>query len=201
MRWPLYSAVVIGVSAVVLSVAADAACGYVNGNYVCTDKPGCGLVNGQEQCAEPDGCGYVNGNYVCSVAADKSPAPANKVSKPRQGANANTKDAGVVAGLEWLSSFFAGKGSDDWMSSAIGWGVKKATVAWLDTKLWAFKIAWSVAKSILTDLGVFTAIATAIGGLPPDLSNALRFFKVIEAITMMLTAGMTKLVLRFLPGA
>lgn len=180
-------------------IDVQASCGMVNGVYVCTDKPGCGLVNGVEVCAEPKGCGYVNGAYTCTVADADSPVKPGVV-KPKDSGSADASDAGVVAGLEWLADFFAGDGSDDWLSSAISWGVKKAVVAWLDTKLWAMKIAWGVARSILTDLGVFAAIASAVTAIPGEILSALNFFRVFEAISMMLTAGMTKFVLRFMPG-
>lgn len=179
---------------------ASASCGTVNGVYTCTDKPGCGLVNGEERCAEPKGCGYFNGNYVCTTDDEFSPI-APGIKKPKSQTSAERPDAGVVAGLEWLADFFGGDGADDWMSSALGWAVEKLAVMWLDTKLWFMKIGWGVAKSILTDLGVFAAIASAVTGLPAEIRGALNFFRVFEAVSMILTAGMTKFVLRFIPGA
>ncbi|WP_353188960.1 DUF2523 family protein [Pseudomonas sp.] len=188
--------------ALIRSDPAHAACGYVNGNYICTDKPGCGLVNGVERCATPAGCGYVNGEYRCNVTennSDGTPATPG-IYKPKAG-DASKPNAGTVAGLEWIANFFAGKGADDWLSSALGWFSEKLVTAWLDTKLWFMKIGWSVAKSVLTDLGVFAGIASAISGMPAEIRAALNFFQVFQAISIILTAGMTKFVLRFIPGA
>lgn len=189
-------------AALLCSGEASAACGFVNGNYVCDEKAGCGLVNGQQECALPPGCGYVNGEFRCNVSDAKpegTPA-APGIYNPKAG-DASKPNAGLVAGLEWLSNFFAGKGSDDWLASALAWFAEKLVSLWLDTKLWFMKIGWSVAKSILTDLGVFAAIASAVTGLPAEIRGALNFFKVFEAVSMILTAGMTKFVLRFIPGA
>lgn len=190
------------VAAILWAMPAHAACGFVNGNYVCEDKPGCGVVNGQQECALPSGCGYVNGEFRCNVSEARpegTPAPAG-IYKPKAG-DASKPNAGIVAGIEWLANFFSGKGADDWLSSALAWFTEKLVAAWLDTKLWFMKIGWSVAKSVLTDLGVFAAIASAISGMSPEVRSALNFFQVFQAVSIILTAGMTKFVLRFIPGA
>jgi len=182
-----------------LSPHAFAACGYVNGAYVCTDKPGCGVVNGVEKCAEQAGCGYVNGAYTCATSNANAPA-APGIKNPAAGGG-DKEDAGPVAGLEWLSNFFAGKGADDWMASALTWAIKKAVVMWLGIKLWAMKIAWSVANGVLDSFGVFQKIAEGVAALPASAVAVLNYFNVLKALNIIVTALGASFVLRFVPGA
>lgn len=179
--------------------SAWAACGYVNGQYVCTETPGCGTVNGTQTCALPKGCGYVNAIYTCTLDQANSPAKPGVVN-PKAGGG-NKPDAGPVAGLEWLANFFAGKGADDWLSSAMAWMVERLVLSWLEMKLWAMELAWSVAKSILEGAGLFTQIASSFAALPADVLGGLNLLGIPAAINMILTAIMTRFVLNFVPGA
>lgn len=180
---------------------ASADCGYVNGQYVCPETPGCGLVNGAYLCSDPPSCGYVNGTWTCPVQQDEptaAPAPAG-IMRPRAG-DADAENAGVVAGLEWVSSFFAGKGADDWMATAMSWMTKKLMLAYLETKLWSMQVAWSAAEGVLDSLGVFETILTRVEALPADARAALGYFGVLTALNMILTAAVAALALRFMPG-
>lgn len=178
--------------------AFSAQCGMVNGAYVCTEPPGCGEVDGVYTCAEPPGCGYVDGVYNCSVPASESPKTPG-IAPPASG-QTDKANAGEIAGLEWLSGFFAGDGSDTWLAGVVEWGVKKAVVASIKTKLWAIKTAWGVSKSILQDMHVFDQLGAQLNALPPDVQSTLAFFNLFSAISTMLTAAMTRFVLRFVPG-
>ena len=188
------SMLLIGILAILTAPAYAALCGYnAQGHFECDHPIGCAVgPSGNEVCALPAGCGYVNGNYVCS---------GDEVGDPKTPAAQQAKEnSGEVAGLEWLSGFFAGEGADTWIESALRNGIEWAVVAWLDMKFWGIKFAWGIAKSILEDLGIISALAAAFATLPPQVTEALTFFNVFAALANILTAGMTRFVMRMVPG-
>lgn len=69
----------------------------------------------------------------------------------------------------------------------------KAAVAGID-------FAWDIAKSVINNIGLSSKMASAWAVLPADTMAAAQLFKVPESINLILTAGVTRLVMSFLPG-
>ncbi len=104
----------------------------------------------------------------------------------------------ILAALQWLADFFGGGGDSlrDLIVEASVWIIKKVAIWKIQSQLWAIDIAWSAAKSILEDLQVFSTLTSAYSGLDDGTRNILAFFKIPQAINVILNAGVTKFVMR-----
>jgi hypothetical protein len=104
----------------------------------------------------------------------------------------------IIASLQWLADFFGGTGDSlrNLIVEAAVWIIKKIAIWKIQTQLWAIDVAWNAAKSVLEDLQVFSKIATAFAGLDEGTRNILAFFKIPQAINVVLNAGVTRFVLR-----
>lgn len=99
-----------------------------------------------------------------------------------------------IAGL--FSSFFSGQLLKDFA----GYVFQRLTVWYIEAKIEAIQFAWGIAKGILNDLSISQRITDALTALPQDFRNVMNFLRVPEAITNLLTAYVTRFVLRFMPG-
>lgn len=106
----------------------------------------------------------------------------------------------IFDALQWLANFFGEQGSSTWLQSAWAWMLEKWLVFYLQMQLEAARFAWGVAKAMLTDLQVLDHVNVAFSALPTDLQDSLRFFHVHDFINTTVTAGMTRFVMRFIPG-
>ncbi|TRW98995.1 DUF2523 family protein [Candidatus Methylobacter oryzae] len=73
-----------------------------------------------------------------------------------------------------------------------------ATISTITFKLWAISFAWDIAQEILSQLNITSAIQSAWSALDSRIMDAISFFRIPEAINIILTAHVTKFVLRFL---
>lgn len=95
----------------------------------------------------------------------------------------------------------------DWLQQGIYTFFQDAAAYFLTTLLiwyWKAKLAgltfaWGVAKAMFDSLNMSATIMSFWGGLPAEVSGAAMFFKVPQAVNMLLTAFGTRFVLRFLP--
>lgn len=101
--------------------------------------------------------------------------------------------------IKWLADWF-NDGIYGWFEQAVAWAFTELFILWLQIKLWALKFAWGVANNLLTNLGVSATIASAWGALPSDLMQTALFFRVPDALNLLLAAGVTRFVLSFVPG-
>lgn len=99
-----------------------------------------------------------------------------------------------IAGL--FNDFFSGQLLKDFS----GYLIQKLTVWYLEAKIEAIQFAWGIAQNILTDLSLSQRITDTLTALPQDVRNVMNFLRVPEAITNLLTAYVTRFVLRFMPG-
>lgn len=65
--------------------------------------------------------------------------------------------------------------------------------------LWATEFAWDVASAIIVNTGINNVINTAFSFLPAQTRETLNFFRVLEAITLLITSLISKYVMRFIP--
>jgi hypothetical protein len=78
------------------------------------------------------------------------------------------------------------------------WAIKKMVIASIQFKIWALGFAWDVAQEIITSLNINTYLNAAWGSLHADTLAMFQFFKIPEAVQMLLSASVTKFVFRFL---
>ncbi len=93
---------------------------------------------------------------------------------------------------------FLGQGIYQFASDAFAQFVIWATIQQIEFKIWIVGFAWEVAKSILDQLNISDALASAYGAVNGDVASMLGFFNIPEAINIILSALVTKFVLRFM---
>lgn len=82
----------------------------------------------------------------------------------------------------------------EWFASFVIW----STVAMIKAKVIVISFAWDVAQEVLTQLGISTYLSAAWAQLDNDLLNALTFFRIPEAVNIILSARTTRFVLNFM---
>jgi hypothetical protein len=81
-----------------------------------------------------------------------------------------------------------------WFAEFIKWSM----VGWYKAKLQAIIFSWDVASEILDSLNISEQIETAFGQLDSDLVSIISFFRIPEAINIILSAYTTRLVMTFI---
>ena len=76
--------------------------------------------------------------------------------------------------------------------------VKWIMVAWYKTKLQALVFSWDIAQEILSSLDISNAINSAFSNLDSNVVSILSFFRIPEAINIVLSAYTTRLVMSFI---
>lgn len=101
--------------------------------------------------------------------------------------------------LEFLANWF-NDGIYTWFEEAMAYVFSTLILLWFKLQLEGLKFAWGIAQGIIANLGVSSAIQNAWAGLPSDVSQAAAFFRVPEAFNILISAGVTRLVMSFIPG-
>lgn len=73
-----------------------------------------------------------------------------------------------------------------------------STVAYIEFKIFMLGFAYDVAKEILNQLSFSTLLSQAWGSIDSNTAHLLGFFKIPEAINIVLSAKVTKFVLKFI---
>lgn len=74
------------------------------------------------------------------------------------------------------------------------------TLASLKAQLIALTFAWDIAQSILVDLQISQKLQSFFSLLPSDVAVNVAALRIPEGIGLILTAYVTRYVLRFIPG-
>ena len=82
----------------------------------------------------------------------------------------------------------------EWYAAFVIW----ATVSEIKAKLWAIGFSWDVAEQVINQLNISATLSAAWSSVDVRVLNALTFFHVPEAINILLTARITRFVLRFM---
>lgn len=101
--------------------------------------------------------------------------------------------------LESIATFFQ-VGIYEFFQEAFKYFAVTLTVWYIEMQIWGLTFAWEVASTVLSTLNISHQIATAMSGLPSQVSQGAQFFRVPEAINLLLTAGVTRLVISLIPG-
>lgn len=73
------------------------------------------------------------------------------------------------------------------------------TCLFLKLALLMLNFLWDIFKVLLIDLNITGRLATAFGGFDSKFVNMILFFRIPEAINMILAAFVTRFVLRLIP--
>lgn len=103
--------------------------------------------------------------------------------------------------FEFLQSIsdFVQNGIYEFSTSWIAFFLAKLTVWYIEAKISSIQFAWDIAQGVLQALNVTSSIAAGFSGLSPDVRAGIGFFRVPEAINMLVGAGATRMVMSFLP--
>lgn len=103
----------------------------------------------------------------------------------------------MVDGIQWLVDWFNGDEGiydffEDLLEEAVAWMV----IAKLEFMLWTLKFSWGVAKEVMFNLGIGDHIASAFSSLDSTLMGYVNFFRIPEAVNILVQAYITKFTLR-----
>lgn len=84
------------------------------------------------------------------------------------------------------------------LTQFVAWFIKWSVVAMWKIKLAILNFSWDVAQEILISLHLSDYMNTALGSLNVQVFNMLQFFRIPEGINIILSAGVTKFIMRFL---
>ena len=100
--------------------------------------------------------------------------------------------------FNWLYNFFV-VGIYDLLVDAFAYFVEISTIASLKLAILSVTFAWDVAQSILTDLNLSAFIQQAWDSFDSQTLQTIQFFKVPEAINIVMSAAVTRYVMNFIP--
>lgn len=101
--------------------------------------------------------------------------------------------------LESIALFFQ-VGIYEWFEQAAKYLTQSFILWYIDCQIWGLQFAWEVAQGVLTSLNASQHIASGMAMLSPEVSAGINFFRVPEALNLLLTAGMTRFVMNMIPG-
>lgn len=101
--------------------------------------------------------------------------------------------------LQSISDFFQ-VGIYEWFKETAAYFMQTLIIWWIKCQIWGITFAWEIAGNILQALNINAQINAAFGGLPPQVISGMQFFKIPEGLNLLITAGMTRFVLGFIPG-
>lgn len=76
---------------------------------------------------------------------------------------------------------------------------KIAMLVWLQSTIVAVQVATKVVQSIVNDLGVLDSLQSIYNSMPSDVRSIAAFFRIPEAIGMVLSAYPVRFTMRFIP--
>ena len=82
----------------------------------------------------------------------------------------------------------------EWFAAFVIW----STVAMIKAKLYALTFAWDVAQEVLSQLGISAFLSAAWGQIDSGILSAITFFRIPDAINVILSAKVTRFVLNFM---
>ena len=100
--------------------------------------------------------------------------------------------------LNWITSFFH-TGIYDLITAAFASLIEWLLLAKLNFLLWVLQFSWDIASKLITNLGISSALQSAWSSLDSQVLQTLMFFRVPDAVNMILGAFGTRFVMRFLP--
>ncbi|AEG00734.1 DUF2523 domain-containing protein [Methylomonas methanica] len=103
----------------------------------------------------------------------------------------------IVESGQMVSDFFT-TGIYELLTKFTAWFVKWSVVAMWKAKLAAIAFSWDVAQELITTLNISGYINAAWSTLDSKVLNMFVYFKIPEAVNIVMSAGVTKFVMKFL---
>jgi len=99
----------------------------------------------------------------------------------------------LLDALQWISDFFGDGEVNLWQQIEA-----HLFIWWLKIKIAAVQHAWGVAQAVIQQLGISSAVQSAWASIDSTVMGYLTFFKVPDAVNVLISARVTRLVLTFL---
>lgn len=94
------------------------------------------------------------------------------------------------------STDFLNSGIYDFFTELLAQFVEYYAISVIQAKIFFMQIGWGVASNLLQNLGLSASIDRAWGNLDYDLLSYLTFFRIPEALNILLQASVTRFILR-----
>lgn len=114
--------------------------------------------------------------------------------------------------MEWLSGFldqiilffqsiwdFMARGIYDFFKDALVVATKAAIYAYFSSLIILLDVSFTVARDLISSLGLSQAIQSGFNSLPQQVSSALSFFGIPQALNILFSALTTRFAMRFVP--
>lgn len=100
--------------------------------------------------------------------------------------------------FDWLYTWLT-SGLWQTIQTAIGWLIMKLAIWKFESTLWALQFSWSIGKSVVESLSLSSHIQAAFGSIDTKVLNNMTFFRIPEALNIILSALAARFVFRFIP--
>lgn len=104
----------------------------------------------------------------------------------------------VIVFFQAIWNFFS-QGIYDYLKDALVVATKAAIYSYFTSMLFVVEIAFTASKEIIQSLGLSSAVRSAFSALPPQVSSALSYFGIPQALNIVFSALSTRFVMRFIP--
>lgn len=96
---------------------------------------------------------------------------------------------------------FFSNGIYDFAIWAFAGFIEMATLAYLKFQLWSLQYAWDTAVSLINSSNIIPLLSQAWLSVPPQFAGILSLLQIPAFISIIVTAFVTKIVLKFIPFA
>lgn len=100
--------------------------------------------------------------------------------------------------LQSISDFFQ-QGIYTWFEETAKYLITTGMIWFIEAQIWSLQFAWEIAQGVISSLNLSSQITASFNGLPADVLNGVKFFKIPEALNLLFTALVTRLVLNMVP--
>lgn len=99
----------------------------------------------------------------------------------------------ILEGIQWITNFFGDGDVSIWQQIQA-----QVVIWWMKIKIAAVQHAWGVAQAVIQQLGISSAVQSAWSSIDSTLMSYMTFFKIPDAINVLISARVTRLVMSFL---
>lgn len=95
-------------------------------------------------------------------------------------------------------SEFVNSGIYDFITETLSQLVIYLSISAIQLKIYFVTISWGVAQEIINSFNISSLVSQAWSGIPSPIFDTLNFFRIPDALNVVLNASVTKYAMRFL---
>lgn len=100
-----------------------------------------------------------------------------------------------------LLSDWIGNGIYDFVKEGFAWIFAKGIILYIKFKIMVISYSYGIAKTVVEGLNISDYLTEALSNFPSTILNSIMFFRIPEAINIIMNAFIARFVLRFIPFA